>query len=89
MTTKVLVCSEAMTGKKKGITVQRGANVIKRTFGMLKIENGIVVLKHIDLVNARQGLHAEFLDDGLQFFIIGYLGLMNSLFFSSLGALAS
>ena len=52
----------------------------------LQVDNGVVVLEHVDLFDVLEGLHAELLDLGLEFLVLVDFVVMDNFLGSSLGS---
>jgi hypothetical protein len=50
------------------------------------MNNGVVILEHVDFVNILERLHTELLDGGLEFLVLCNFGVVNNLLSSSLGS---
>lgn len=53
------------------------------------MENGVVILEHVDFVDALKWLHAVFLERALHFFVVPALGFVKGFLLSSLAAFAA
>lgn len=61
----------------------------KRTFWRGEVDDVAVLFEHVDLLNGLDGLDVEFLERGLQFFVVGAGGLVDFLLLPSRCAFAA
>ena len=71
-----------MFGKLKKVVY-----ILILTLWSLKMDNGVVVLEHVDFIDILESLHTELFDGSLDFLILVHLwGAVNNLLGSSLSS---